>query len=113
MAPQLSAAQGEGGVGFIQQAAHGDEAVNLLVEADFVGLHAIGIQRAGVVAAFVAAGGRTAWSAAAGERMNVACIGVGGKGSSDSDNASLFGKRMLQTLEPDHVGAGRLIQSES
>ena len=40
---------------------------------------------------FVAAGGRTAWSDAAVEQLNVACIGVGGKGGSDSDNAALFG----------------------
>ena len=40
---------------------------------------------------FVAAGGRTAWSNAATERLNVACIAVGGKGDSDSSNAALFG----------------------
>ena len=40
---------------------------------------------------FVAAGSRTAWSTSANEQLNVACIGVGGKGSSDSDNAALFG----------------------
>jgi predicted dehydrogenase len=40
---------------------------------------------------FVAAGSRTAWSTSANEQVNVACIGVGGKGSSDSDNAALFG----------------------
>ena len=40
---------------------------------------------------FVAAGTRTAWSTSANEQLNVACIGVGGKGSSDSDNAALFG----------------------
>jgi len=40
---------------------------------------------------FVAAGGRQAWSQAAGQQLNVACIGVGGKGGSDSDNAALFG----------------------
>ena len=40
---------------------------------------------------FVAAGSRQAWSQSAGEQLNVACIGVGGKGGSDSDNASLFG----------------------
>ena len=40
---------------------------------------------------FVAAGSRTAWSNSANEQLNVACIGVGGKGSSDSDNAALFG----------------------
>ncbi|MFM8708723.1 MAG: Gfo/Idh/MocA family protein, partial [Planctomycetia bacterium] len=40
---------------------------------------------------FVAAGGRAAWSNAAGEQLNIACIGVGGKGGSDSDNAALFG----------------------
>jgi predicted dehydrogenase len=34
---------------------------------------------------------RPAWSNSAIERMNVASIGVGGKGGSDSDNASLFG----------------------
>jgi predicted dehydrogenase len=41
---------------------------------------------------FAAAGGRTAWSTSANEQLNVACIGVGGKGSSDSDNAAMFGK---------------------
>ena len=40
---------------------------------------------------FVAAGGRPAWSQSAIEQLNVACIGVGGKGGSDSDNAALFG----------------------
>jgi hypothetical protein len=40
---------------------------------------------------FVAAGTRTAWSTSANEQLNVACIGVGGKGGSDSDNAAQFG----------------------
>ncbi len=40
---------------------------------------------------FVAAGTRRAWSNSALERPHVACIGVGGKGGSDSDNAALFG----------------------
>ena len=40
---------------------------------------------------FVAAGTRQAWSQSANEQLNVACIGVGGKGGSDSDNASQFG----------------------
>jgi hypothetical protein len=40
---------------------------------------------------FVAAGTRRAYSQAAVERPTVACIGVGGKGGSDSDNAALFG----------------------
>ena len=40
---------------------------------------------------FVAAGNSTAWSNQASEQLNVACIGVGGKGGSDSDNAALFG----------------------
>ena len=40
---------------------------------------------------FVAAGGRQALSQSAGEQLNIACIGVGGKGGSDSDNAALFG----------------------
>ncbi|MFM8635464.1 MAG: Gfo/Idh/MocA family protein [Planctomycetia bacterium] len=40
---------------------------------------------------FTAGGGRTAWSSSANEQLNVACIGVGGKGGSDSNNASLFG----------------------
>jgi predicted dehydrogenase len=51
-------------------------------------LHTASIAGAGY---FVAAGNRTAWSNAANEQLNVACIGVGGKGGSDSDNASLFG----------------------
>jgi len=40
---------------------------------------------------FVSAGSRRAWSQSANERLNVACIGVGGKGSSDSSNAAEFG----------------------
>ena len=40
---------------------------------------------------FAAAGTRRAWSQSANERPQVACIGVGGKGGSDSDNAALFG----------------------
>lgn len=40
---------------------------------------------------FVAAGNRKAMSKSANERPNVACIGVGGKGGSDSANASKFG----------------------
>ena len=40
---------------------------------------------------FVAAGSRPAYSQAAAERPTVACIGVGGKGGSDSNNAALFG----------------------
>ena len=40
---------------------------------------------------FAAAGSRPARSNAASEQLNVACIGVGGKGGSDSDNAALFG----------------------
>jgi predicted dehydrogenase len=41
---------------------------------------------------FVAAGGRKALSQSANEQLSVACIGVGGKGGSDSDNAALFGR---------------------
>lgn len=40
---------------------------------------------------FAAAGSRPAWSNAASEQLNVASIGVGGKGGSDSDNAAMFG----------------------
>ena len=40
---------------------------------------------------FAAAGSRPAWRNAASEQLNVASIGVGGKGGSDSDNAALFG----------------------
>ena len=40
---------------------------------------------------FAAAGTRLAWSNSAIERPHVACIGLGGKGGSDSDNAALFG----------------------
>ncbi|MFM7108800.1 MAG: Gfo/Idh/MocA family oxidoreductase [Planctomycetaceae bacterium] len=40
---------------------------------------------------FVAAGSRLAWSNSAIERPHVACIGVGGKGGGDADNAALFG----------------------
>jgi predicted dehydrogenase len=41
---------------------------------------------------FAAAGTRPARSASANEQLTVACIGVGGKGNSDSDNAALFGR---------------------
>ncbi len=40
---------------------------------------------------FVAAGTLRAMSLSANETLNVACIGVGGKGSSDADNAAQFG----------------------
>ncbi len=40
---------------------------------------------------FVAAGTRRALSQSANEKFNVACIGVGGKGGSDSNNAAQFG----------------------
>lgn len=40
---------------------------------------------------FVAAGSRTALSQSPNEKLNVACVGVGGKGGSDSDNAAQFG----------------------
>jgi predicted dehydrogenase len=40
---------------------------------------------------FVAAGARTALSNSVNERPNVVCIGVGGKGGSDSSNAAQFG----------------------
>ena len=40
---------------------------------------------------FATAGTRTALSNSALESLNVACIGVGGKGGSDSGNASKFG----------------------
>jgi predicted dehydrogenase len=51
------------------------------------------IQNASVVSAgyFVAAGSRSALSQSANEKLNVACIGVGGKGGSDSSNAAKFG----------------------
>ena len=41
---------------------------------------------------FAAAGTRPAWSSSANEELAVACIGVGGKGGSDADNAALFGR---------------------
>ncbi|TVS18624.1 MAG: gfo/Idh/MocA family oxidoreductase, partial [Planctomycetaceae bacterium] len=40
---------------------------------------------------WVAAGNRVALSRSANERPNVACIGVGGKGGSDANNAARFG----------------------
>lgn len=40
---------------------------------------------------WVAAGSQQAWSLSANEKLNVACIGVGGKGGSDSNNAAQFG----------------------
>lgn len=51
------------------------------------------IQNSSVIGAgyFVAAGSRSAMSNSANEKLNVACIGVGGKGSSDSSNAATFG----------------------
>ena len=41
---------------------------------------------------FVAAGTSSAASTSANEELTVACIGVGGKGGSDSDNAAQFGR---------------------
>ena len=51
------------------------------------------IQKTSVLGAgyFVAAGSSTAMSQSANEKLNVACIGVGGKGGSDSANAAKFG----------------------
>ncbi|HUP78616.1 MAG TPA: Gfo/Idh/MocA family oxidoreductase, partial [Pirellula sp.] len=51
------------------------------------------IQNSSVVSAgyFVAAGARTALSTSPNEKLNVACIGIGGKGGSDSENAAKFG----------------------
>ena len=40
---------------------------------------------------FVAAGSRSALSTSPNEKPNVACIGIGGKGGSDSENAAKFG----------------------
>ncbi len=40
---------------------------------------------------FVSAGATSALSRSANEKLNVACIGVGGKGGSDSSNAAKFG----------------------
>ena len=40
---------------------------------------------------FVAAGSRTALSTSPNEKLNVACVGVGGKGGSDSSHAAMFG----------------------
>ena len=39
----------------------------------------------------MAAGTRTALSTSPNEKLNVACIGIGGKGGSDSENAAKFG----------------------
>jgi len=55
---------------------------------DFLGTSSLSLAGIGY---FVAAGSRTAWSQSANEQLNVACIGVGGKGGSDSDNAALYG----------------------
>jgi predicted dehydrogenase len=51
------------------------------------------IQTSSVIAGgyFVAAGSREALSTSPNEKLNVACIGVGGKGGSDSSNAAKFG----------------------
>ncbi len=40
---------------------------------------------------FVAAGSQRALSNSPNEKLNVACIGIGGKGNSDSNNAALYG----------------------
>ncbi len=40
---------------------------------------------------FVAAGNRTALSTSPNEKLNVACIGIGGKGGGDSTHAAMFG----------------------
>ncbi|MFM8890119.1 MAG: Gfo/Idh/MocA family protein, partial [Planctomycetia bacterium] len=45
-----------------------------------------------VAGGYFVAGTRPAWSQSANEQLTVASIGVGGKGGSDSDNASLFGR---------------------
>ncbi len=51
------------------------------------------IKQASAVSAgyFVASGARTSLSQSPNEKLNVACIGVGGKGGSDSGNAAKFG----------------------
>ena len=51
------------------------------------------IQNTSVLSAgyFVAAGSRSALSTSPNEKPNVACIGIGGKGGSDSSNAAKFG----------------------
>ena len=51
------------------------------------------IQNTSVASAgyFVAAGARTALSTSPNEKLNVACIGIGGKGDSDSRHAAMFG----------------------
>ncbi len=51
----------------------------------------LGTGSAAGIGYFVAAGSRPAWSNSAIEQMNVASIGVGGKGGSDSQNAAEFG----------------------
>ena len=51
----------------------------------------LGTGSAAGIGYFVAAGSRPAWSNSAIEQMNVASIGVGGKGGSDSENAAQFG----------------------
>ena len=59
----------------------------------------LGTGSAAGIGYFVAAGSRPAWSNSAIEQMNVASIGVGGKGGSDSENAAQFGNstRSIQT----------------
>jgi predicted dehydrogenase len=46
----------------------------------------------GGVGYFAAAGGRRTWSISANEELTIACVGVGGKGGTDSDNAALYGR---------------------
>ena len=50
---------------------------------------------------FVAAGSSRAFSNSANEKLNVACIGVGGKGNSDSSNAATFGN-VIAICDVDH-----------
>ena len=51
------------------------------------------IQNTSAVSAgyFVTAGSRTALSTSPNEKLNVACIGIGGKGDGDSKHAAMFG----------------------
>ena len=55
---------------------------------------------------FVAAGTLRAMSLSANETFNVACIGVGGKGGSDSDNAAQFGN-VIAICDVDENTLGR------
>lgn len=73
------------------------------------------IQNTGAVIAggyFVAAGNTKAMSRSALETLNVACVGVGGKGGSDSNNAAKFGNVIAMCDVDRSTLEGKSKQSE-